>query len=206
MIESFSKIWNNINRADKLYSEEEVRHTTKRRKNSRSNISPTNFTAEMQSSLEIQLPDRCRPMSSTASDMKEVGPSDSEEMARIQSSNMLSSPEQVRRRVSGKSSADGTPRICRQQSFGRDIGHAAAETYLITRLSFNLLGYLGYWFRFFPKFGMVSLICSYDCNLLDRESQDKLKFSLVKQFDCHSWSIDFCFQSSWIVFCMKSLW
>ena len=51
----------------------------------------------------------------------------------------------VRRRVLRKSSA---PQICRQQSFGRDIGHAAAETYLITRLSFDLLGYLGYVFQF----------------------------------------------------------
>ncbi|KAL8171550.1 hypothetical protein V2J09_023354 [Rumex salicifolius] len=29
------------------------------------------------------------------------------------------------------------------QSFSEEIGHAAAETYLITRLSFKLLSYLG---------------------------------------------------------------
>lgn len=33
---------------------------------------------------------------------------------------------------------------CRQQSFSREISHAAAETYLLTRLSFKLLSYLGY--------------------------------------------------------------
>lgn len=32
----------------------------------------------------------------------------------------------------------------RQQSFSRDIGHAASETYLLTRLTFTLLRYLGY--------------------------------------------------------------
>ncbi|XP_060192148.1 probable isoprenylcysteine alpha-carbonyl methylesterase ICMEL2 isoform X2 [Lycium barbarum] len=35
------------------------------------------------------------------------------------------------------------PRLYRQGSFSRDIGHAAAETYLITWLSFKLLSYLG---------------------------------------------------------------
>ncbi|CAN4090521.1 unnamed protein product [Withania somnifera] len=35
------------------------------------------------------------------------------------------------------------PGFSRQGSFSREIGHAAAETYLITRLSFKLLSYLG---------------------------------------------------------------
>jgi len=43
-----------------------------------------------------------------------------------------------RRRVSGKL---GKPE--RQQSFSRDIGRAAAETYLLTRLTITLLRYLG---------------------------------------------------------------
>ncbi|MCD9646873.1 hypothetical protein HAX54_037114 [Datura stramonium] len=34
------------------------------------------------------------------------------------------------------------PRLSRQASFSREIGHAAAETYLITGLSFKLLSYL----------------------------------------------------------------
>ncbi|VVA96211.1 unnamed protein product [Arabis nemorensis] len=111
----------------------------------------------MQSSPAIHLPYRCRPMCSAASDMKEVGSSDSDEMALLQSSNRLYSPEQVRRRVSGKSSPDESPRFCRQQSFGRDIGHAAAETYLVTRLSFNLLGYLGVGYRWITR--LLALAC-----------------------------------------------
>ncbi|XP_026407773.1 isoprenylcysteine alpha-carbonyl methylesterase ICME-like isoform X4 [Papaver somniferum] len=40
----------------------------------------------------------------------------------------------------------------RQQSFGREVRHAAAETYLITRLSFELLRYLGVGYRWITKF------------------------------------------------------
>ncbi|KAK3013056.1 hypothetical protein RJ639_009656, partial [Escallonia herrerae] len=47
-----------------------------------------------------------------------------------------------RRRADSKPSAE-PPRPRRQQSFKRDFGHAAAETYLITRLTFKLLSYLG---------------------------------------------------------------
>lgn len=48
---------------------------------------------------------------------------------------------QRRRRLSAQLAS--APRPLRQQSFGRDIGHAAKETYLITSLSFTLLQYLG---------------------------------------------------------------
>lgn len=119
-------------------------------------------------------------MSSTASEIKEAGYF--EEMALLHGSNRLSSPEQVRRRVpSGKSSPDGSPRICRQQSFGREIGHAAAETYLITRLSFNLLGYLGYSFRNFHLnlTTRIEFVLVKDCNLLDRESNEIEILSLL---------------------------
>ncbi|KAL9266360.1 putative isoprenylcysteine alpha-carbonyl methylesterase ICMEL2 [Drosera capensis] len=49
-----------------------------------------------------------------------------------------------RRKVTGEDSRlrPRTP-PSRQQSFRDDFGHAAAETYLITRLSFSLLSYLG---------------------------------------------------------------
>ena len=94
--------------------------------------------------LETHQPERCRPMTSTVSEIEEV--IDSERTTLLNGSNGLSSPEPVRRRVSGKSPADGgSRRICRQPSFGRDIGHAAKETYLVTRLSFKLLRYLGYY-------------------------------------------------------------
>ncbi|XP_031498505.1 isoprenylcysteine alpha-carbonyl methylesterase ICME-like isoform X1 [Nymphaea colorata] len=45
----------------------------------------------------------------------------------------------------------------RQQSFRQDMGHAAAETYLLTRLSFKLLRYLGIGYRWITKF--VALGC-----------------------------------------------
>ncbi|KAG2238785.1 hypothetical protein Bca52824_091956 [Brassica carinata] len=106
--------------------------------------------------LETHQPERCRPMTSTVSEIEEViTPEDSERTTLL---NGLSSLEPVRRRVSGKSPADGgSRRICRQQSFGRDIGHAAAETYLITGLSFKLLRYLGVGYRWIMK--LLALAC-----------------------------------------------
>lgn len=52
--------------------------------------------------------------------------------------------QQRRRRGGSSKTAPFAARPSRQQSFGREIGHAAAETYLLTRLSFKLLSYLGY--------------------------------------------------------------
>ncbi|CAN6478418.1 unnamed protein product [Victoria cruziana] len=42
-------------------------------------------------------------------------------------------------------------------SFREDVGHAAAETYLITRLSFKLLSYLGVGYRWITRFLALSL-------------------------------------------------
>ncbi|XP_020547825.1 probable isoprenylcysteine alpha-carbonyl methylesterase ICMEL2 isoform X2 [Sesamum indicum] len=39
-----------------------------------------------------------------------------------------------------------------RQPFGKDVGRAAADTYLITRLSFKLLGYLGVGYRWITRF------------------------------------------------------
>uniref|UniRef100_A0A5B6ZS24 protein-S-isoprenylcysteine alpha-carbonyl methylesterase n=1 Tax=Davidia involucrata TaxID=16924 RepID=A0A5B6ZS24_DAVIN len=39
-----------------------------------------------------------------------------------------------------------------RQSFRQDVGHAASETYLITRLSFKLLRYLGVGYRWITRF------------------------------------------------------
>ncbi|XP_010549954.1 PREDICTED: probable isoprenylcysteine alpha-carbonyl methylesterase ICMEL2 [Tarenaya hassleriana] len=93
----------------------------------------------------------------TVSEIEEVGPAESEGMTLTHGVNGLASAEQIRRRVSRKFSVDGKPRICRQQSFGRDIGHAAAETYLITRLSFKLLRYLGVGYRWITR--LLALAC-----------------------------------------------
>ncbi|XP_060192149.1 probable isoprenylcysteine alpha-carbonyl methylesterase ICMEL2 isoform X3 [Lycium barbarum] len=49
------------------------------------------------------------------------------------------------------------PRLYRQGSFSRDIGHAAAETYLITWLSFKLLSYLGLGYRWITRFMGLAL-------------------------------------------------
>ncbi|XP_030512309.2 isoprenylcysteine alpha-carbonyl methylesterase ICME-like [Rhodamnia argentea] len=62
----------------------------------------------------------------------------------------------ARRRVSG-TAAGGGGRFGRQQSFGREISHAAAETYLITRLAFTLLRYLGVGYRWITK--LLALGC-----------------------------------------------
>lgn len=57
---------------------------------------------------------------------------------------------QRRRRTPSETSLTTLP--SRQQSFSRDVGHAAAETYLLTRLSFRLLRYLGVGYRWIGKF------------------------------------------------------
>ncbi|KAK9272737.1 hypothetical protein L1049_003114 [Liquidambar formosana] len=68
----------------------------------------------------------------------------------------ITSNQQRRRRVgSGKAPPPSSPR--RQQSLSRDIGHAAAETYLITWLSFKLLRYLGLGYRWITRF--IALAC-----------------------------------------------
>ncbi|CAA3026802.1 isoprenylcysteine alpha-carbonyl methylesterase ICME-like [Olea europaea subsp. europaea] len=60
-----------------------------------------------------------------------------------------------RRAVNKSSSFKAPPR--RQQSFSREIGHAAAETYLITSLSFKLLSYLGVGYRWITRLLALAL-------------------------------------------------
>lgn len=107
----------------------------------------------MHSPLQTQQPEqRCWPMTSTVSEIEEVLPDEDSDRT------TLLNGEPLRRRVSGKSPVDEGPRrIFRQQSFGRDIGHAAAETYLITGLSFKLLRYLGVGYRWMTK--LLALTC-----------------------------------------------
>ncbi|XP_047959584.1 isoprenylcysteine alpha-carbonyl methylesterase ICME-like [Salvia hispanica] len=61
--------------------------------------------------------------------------------------------QQQRRRRGNKFAAPP----CRQQSFSREIGHAAAETYLLTRLSFKLLSYLGVGYRWITRLLALTL-------------------------------------------------
>lgn len=79
----------------------------------------------------------------------------------------FTSNHQRRRRV-----ANDNPLLhAKRPSFRRDVGHAAAETYLLTRLSFKLLRYLGYsWISstlflsfffkifFFPDIGILLIL------------------------------------------------
>ncbi|XP_008801970.1 probable isoprenylcysteine alpha-carbonyl methylesterase ICMEL2 isoform X2 [Phoenix dactylifera] len=62
----------------------------------------------------------------------------------------------MRRRASGDLSL-ALPSPSRRPSFSRDVGHAAAETYLITRLALTLLKYLGIGYRWMTKF--LALAC-----------------------------------------------
>ncbi|KAL0350561.1 UNVERIFIED_CONTAM: Isoprenylcysteine alpha-carbonyl methylesterase ICME [Sesamum radiatum] len=64
---------------------------------------------------------------------------------------------QQRRRRVGNRSPSLAKRPCRQQSFSREIGHAAAETYLLTRLSFKLLSYLGVGYRWITRLLALAL-------------------------------------------------
>lgn len=57
---------------------------------------------------------------------------------------------QLRMRTSSKRSPQ-VASFSRQQSLSRDISHAAAETFLMTRLAFKLLGYLGVGYRWISK-------------------------------------------------------
>ena len=61
------------------------------------------------------------------------------------SSSYTNTNQQRRRRTDTKlSSPPPSPSRQRPRSFSRDIGHAASETYLVTRLTIKLLRYLGY--------------------------------------------------------------
>lgn len=67
---------------------------------------------------------------------------------------LTSVPNQQRRRRSA-SDISLTTLPSRQRSLRRDVGHAAAETYLLTRLSFKLLRYLGYLYLIFYPFELI---------------------------------------------------
>ncbi|XP_064968877.1 probable isoprenylcysteine alpha-carbonyl methylesterase ICMEL1 [Musa acuminata AAA Group] len=62
-----------------------------------------------------------------------------------------------RRTVSEPSLRSLSSHTSRGRSFGRDVGHAAAETFLLTRLAITLLRYLGVGYRWITKF--LALIC-----------------------------------------------
>lgn len=59
------------------------------------------------------------------------------------------------RRVAGRRSH--RPRLSRQRSFTNNIGRVASETYLVTRMTFTLLRYLGIGYRWITRF--LALAC-----------------------------------------------
>ncbi|KAK9052502.1 hypothetical protein SSX86_029131 [Deinandra increscens subsp. villosa] len=77
------------------------------------------------------------PVQQTSSSSEDMDAADSLRSRTSASTNPATAP---RRRTTA--SAKTSP-LCRSQSFSREIGHAASETYLITRLAFTLLRYLG---------------------------------------------------------------
>lgn len=81
-------------------------------------------------------------------------------LSRASSFNNNNNHHQTRRRAAAKLSS---PPPSRQQSFTRNIGHAAAETYLITGLAFKLLGYLGVGYRWILQ---LLALCFYAMLLL----------------------------------------
>lgn len=96
---------------------------------------------------------------------------------------------QKRRRRGGSKTAAFAPRPCRQQSFGREIGHAAAETYLLTRLSFRLLSYLGYHTKFIVSFPFL-----FNCSVFNAFEQLTIWQIVEFEFGCRIWTILQCFK------------
>ncbi|PON93526.1 Alpha/beta hydrolase fold [Trema orientale] len=111
----------------------------------------------MDSSPETQPEDRLRrPCSSLGIGRDSPDSNDEPFLCRVVSDPVGNFNHQRRRRVGARPVAgSGPPR--RQQSFSRDIGHAAKETYLITRLSFTLLRYLGVGYRWITR--LLALAC-----------------------------------------------
>ncbi|KAM7506919.1 hypothetical protein LguiA_017372 [Lonicera macranthoides] len=83
---------------------------------------------------------------------EEVKVMDTDPLVSRVSSYSTATNNQRRRKISGKAAAAAAaaPPL-RRQSFGRDIGHAAAETYLVTWLAFKLLRYLGVGYRWMTR-------------------------------------------------------
>ena len=67
--------------------------------------------------------------------------------------------QQRRRRIASENSLSSLSYSSpdRRNSFGHDVGHAASETFLITRLSWKLLKYLGY------NLALLALELAVDC-------------------------------------------
>ncbi|KAG6743080.1 isoprenylcysteine alpha-carbonyl methylesterase ICME-like [Populus alba x Populus x berolinensis] len=99
-----------------------------------------NLTATMSSSDPA--PNRNRSFGTEAK-LSGNGQTDAKPLLSRYSSSSGSFKQMPRRRVPGKPDM--------QRSYSRDIGHAAAETYMITRLTITLLRYLGVGYRWITR-------------------------------------------------------
>ncbi|KAL6139973.1 hypothetical protein ACLB2K_058274 [Fragaria x ananassa] len=104
------------------------------------------------------------PMESTASSLRQSASSAAaEELMEMETkpllTKVLSYPPAAAAAASTsqRRRAKSSPRPSRQNSFSRDIGHAAKETYLVTSLSFTLLQYLGVGYRWITR--LLALYC-----------------------------------------------
>ncbi|XP_010265336.1 PREDICTED: probable isoprenylcysteine alpha-carbonyl methylesterase ICMEL2 isoform X1 [Nelumbo nucifera] len=70
--------------------------------------------------------------------------------------NQLHQQQQRRRRVGSDTSLPSLSTTRRQHSFRDDVTHAASETFLLTRLTFILLRYLGVGYRWITRFLALS--------------------------------------------------
>jgi len=81
------------------------------------------------------------PAMTALSNRRRTLPRDDVDVQAIKADSVSTNYPMTRRHVNGKTSL--RPPLARQDSLRRNIEHVAAETYLITRLAFTLLRYLG---------------------------------------------------------------
>ncbi|XP_059670547.1 probable isoprenylcysteine alpha-carbonyl methylesterase ICMEL2 [Cornus florida] len=97
--------------------------------------------------LQATQSDRLYPQTSLDDD--DMKQSDTKSLLSRVSSHTSANQQRRRRTASKPFATQSLPP--RRPSFSRDIGHAAAETYLVTHLSFKLLSYLGVGYRWMTR-------------------------------------------------------
>ncbi|TKY50058.1 Isoprenylcysteine alpha-carbonyl methylesterase ICME [Spatholobus suberectus] len=108
------------------------------------------FSSDPTQSLILQLPVAMAALS----DRRRMLPMEDIDAQPIMAESVSNNHRGMHRRVAGK---NGRHHLTRQESLRRGIGHVAAETYLITRLAFTLLRYLGIGYRWMTQ--LLALGC-----------------------------------------------
>ncbi|URD92843.1 Carboxylesterase family [Musa troglodytarum] len=102
--------------------------------------------------------EKASPSSSSSSSASSPAAEDARPFLRRSASAAGGGGRSRRRRTVSEPSLRPLPsHTSRGRSFRRDVGHAAAETFLLTRLAITLLRYLGVGYRWITKF--LALIC-----------------------------------------------